>query len=185
MIRNVVDRQVPIVDQIVVNIRRSQRSSVGAVLADVPCPVQFAIDSHVDCGPVAGLRTALDIVSDKTALILACDLPLLRTATLSALLEQLNDADGDKFDCVLPLVDGHPQPLSGAYTVGTLDSAINRFQTPRHKSFKEVLSRLQVLTVPGEQLPGGREAFENVNTRDDLQNIRSIFRNRETAVDSS
>lgn len=182
MIRHVVDRLIPIVDRIVVNARKSQRSSLEAVLSDVSCPVQFALDRHVDTGPVAGLRAALGVVSDGTALVLACDLPLLRTATLSALLERLDNADGDESDCALPLVDGYPQPLCGAYTVETLRRAIDRFETPRHRALKEVLDRLRLSTVPGERLPGGREAFENINTWDDLRNVRSVFRDRETTA---
>lgn len=182
MIRHVVDRVVPIVNRIVINVRKPQQPSLKTVLSDVPCPVQFVIDQYTDGGPVAGLRTAIDVVSEATALVLACDLPLLRTATLSALLERVDSDDGADPDCVLPLVDGHLQPLCGAYTVDTLRWAIDRFETPQHRSFKEVLERLRVSTVPGEGLPGGKEAFENINTWSDLQNIRSRFRDRETVM---
>jgi molybdopterin-guanine dinucleotide biosynthesis protein A len=182
MLRRIVDRVVPLVDRLVVNVRQSQRPSFATALADVPCPIEFAIDRHVDRGPVAGLGRALDVVDSGTTLVLACDLPLLRTATLSSLLERFeNDTEGGS-DCVLPLVDGYPQPLCGAYAVDVLDRTVGTLGSPRDSSFHEVLDRLRVSTVPGERLPGGPDAFENVNTRSDLRNVRSRLRSRETTA---
>lgn len=183
MIRRVIDRLDPVVDRIVVNARPSQRSSFSAVVADAICPVRFAIDRPPDGGPVAGLGTALDVVEDETALVLACDLPFVQTATLSRLLGGLeNDrvaiapGDGADLDCLLPLVSGRSQPLCGAYLVDPLDSAIDTLDSSRNRSFTAVLEQLNVAPIPSERLPGGAHTFENVNTRDELGVVRARAR---------
>ncbi|MEF8778897.1 MAG: molybdenum cofactor guanylyltransferase [Natronomonas sp.] len=178
MIRRVVNRIVPLADHIVVNSRTDQRSSFSAALSNVPRPIQFAIDRQTNGGPVAGLETALDAVSGTKALVLACDLPLIRTATLSSLLEALEDGGGSSPDCVLPLVDGYPEPLCGVYSTERLRSAIEIFDTPRNRSFGDLLENLRVSTIPQQQLPGGSHTYENVNTPEDLRTVRTIVRKR-------
>lgn len=179
MIRRVVDRLLPVVNQVVVNARRSQRSAFADVLTDTTHPIQFAIDRQSDSGPVAGLETALEAVETDTALVLGCDIPLIRTATLAWLLERLettgggSSTDGPAPDCVLPLVDGRPQPLCGAYSVERLEAAIDTLGTSRNRSFDDVLEHLHVVTIPPERLPGSTHTFANVNTRIDLQIARA------------
>lgn len=185
MIRRVADSLAPVVDRIVVNARDAHRAQYATALSDVDRPIRFAIDRQPDCGPVIGLEAALDAVSARMILVLACDLPLVRPTTLSQLLDELGVGgvrpNGSATpDCVLPRVEGHPRPLCGAYYRKRFETAIDRLDDARHASLRDVLDRLRVSTVPGDRLPGGSSAFENVNTRDDLRTARKIARERRT-----
>lgn len=180
MIRHVVDRVVPLVDEIVVNLRRDQRSAVSTALSDVARPIEFAIDHQAGGGPVAGLETVLDVVDDGDALVLPCDLPLIRTETLSALLDRLDDPVADApIDCVLPLVGGYPEPLCGAYDLAGLRSAIDELGQSNNRAVNDLLEHLRASTVPHDELPGTRRVYENVNTPEELQDVRRIVRTDE------
>lgn len=180
MIRRVVEALVPVVNQVVVNTRPAKVESYRTVLSDVACPTQFAVDRPTDCGPVAGLKTTLEAVDSGPALVIACDYPLVEPTTLSALdsrLQQdystdLKPSDSAP-DCVLPVVNGRPQPLCGAYLLEAVRTAINRLEETRNAPFESLLSQLNVATVRAEQLPGGSQVFKNVNTVDDLTALRN------------
>lgn len=186
MIRVIANQLVPIVDQIVVNVRSSQQSRFEPHLANISRPVQFAIDKHTDAGPVAGLNTALKVINKekvKEVIIIACDIPLIRTITLSALLGWF---DRDKYsgsshgiDCVLPLINGRIQPLCGIYSVDALNAAINMIGDPGSKSCNEVIEGLKVLSVPQHQLPGDQHVFTNVNTKNDLKKSQEVIQKRQ------
>jgi molybdopterin-guanine dinucleotide biosynthesis protein A len=183
MIRRVVEALVPVVNRVVVNTRPAQVESYRTVLSDVACPTKFAVDRPPDCGPVAGLKTTLEAADSGPALVIACDYPLVESTTLSALDSRLqgdystdlNPPDSAP-DCVLPIVDGKPQPLCGAYLLEAVGAAIDRLEETRNAPFRALLSQLDIATVRAEQLPGGSEVFKNVNTVDDL----TALRNRET-----
>lgn len=192
MIRRVVGALVPVVDELVVNIRREQIDSFERALSDVARPMEFAIDQD-PVGPVGGLETALGTASGDSALVVACDVPLLQSSTLLALhsrLKRMESTDQQRAnslpDCVLPIVDGEPQPLCGAYVLEELTAAIGTLDQTRHSSFDAVLSGLDVTTVPAQQLPGGPQRFLNVNRVTDLRTAQNALEaGSETSVESS
>ncbi|SIS19935.1 molybdenum cofactor guanylyltransferase [Natronorubrum thiooxidans] len=120
---------------------------------------------------------------DEQVLVLGCDFPLIQTSTLSCLLDRLENTavvsavDGRKPDCVLPLTDGQPQPLCGAYSVDALEAAIGALSNARNQSFGDVLDHLNVVPISHERLPGRSATFENVNIRDDLRTARASVQN--------
>jgi molybdopterin-guanine dinucleotide biosynthesis protein A len=182
MTRAVANQLVPIVEHIVVNVRRSQQPLLEPHLTNISCPVQFAIDKHTGAGPVAGLDTALKNVSKEKVIITACDMPLIRTVTLSALVGWFNRSNYSGFshgiDCVLPLLDGQIQPLCGIYSVEALNTAINMLGDPRNRSCNEVIEGLEVLSVPQHRLPGDQYVFTNINSKNDLKNAQVALQKR-------
>lgn len=74
-----------------------------------------AADQRHDRGPLAGLEAALALARNDLAVLLACDMPLLREAVLRAVAEA---ADG--VDIAMPLIGGKEQPLLAAYRRGIL-----------------------------------------------------------------
>lgn len=175
MLRRVVDGLAPRVDRVVVNARLEQRPAFSTALADAAGSIRFAIDGEPDGGPVAGLATALDGVDGGRAVVLACDLPLVGTETLASLLDAFGTVGGAAAtDCVLPIVDGRPQPLCGVYAVDGVDAALDSLGTPRNRPLGELLDRLRVSTVSTSTLPAGPHSFANVNTRADLRTARRI-----------
>ncbi len=72
-------------------------------------------DRQTDCGPLAGLVSALEQVSTPWALVVACDMPFLSPD----LIVQLAALRGD-YQAVVPRISGYPQPLLAFYASSCL-----------------------------------------------------------------
>ena len=173
MLRRVADRVAPAVDALVINCRADQRVRFADALAGIDPEPTFAVDPVPDRGPLAGVETALSAVGTDHAVLLACDLPLVRTPALEGLLDRLEPADADRPDCVLPTVEGRRQPLCGAYAVGPLADALASIPTA-DRGLCGLLARLESTTVPASTLPGGPSSFRNVNTSGELATVREV-----------
>ena len=125
-----------------------------------------------DGGPLAGLCASLaQIASGGEAatpwvFVVATDMPFLRPA----LIEQLaNYRSG--VDAVVPLVDGHPQPLAAFYSIDALP-AVRALATGNGKrSLRAALERLQVAYVHAADLIAadpGLGSFVDLDTPEDL-----------------
>lgn len=63
-------------------------------------------------GPLAGLYRGLEVARHDLVLAVGCDMPYLAPALLWAMIQQARDGHAD---VVLPVVDGHTQPLHAVY----------------------------------------------------------------------
>ena len=90
-----------IVDDVIVVCRRDQRMPEGVTI--VHDPVE-------DLGPLAGIATGLAASRTDLNLVVACDMPLIRTAVLQRLVSAIGEHDA----CVA-MVDGHASALCGVY----------------------------------------------------------------------
>lgn len=141
--------------------------SVRTPRADIALPQ--VCDVFSDLGPLAGLCAGLDYASQNGVpwiFAVATDMPFLRPA----LIEQLaNYRSG--VDAVVPLVDGHPQPLAAFYSIDALP-AVRALATGEGKrSLRAALERLQVAYVHAADLitaDPGLDSFVDLDTPEDL-----------------
>jgi len=84
----------------------SARPEQSRPLADV----RLVTDLLPDCGPLAGLAAALAVAVHDRVLVLAIDLPEMSPEFLASLVGESTPACG-----VLPVRDGHPEPLAAVY----------------------------------------------------------------------
>ena len=141
--------------------------SVRTPRADIALPQ--VCDVFSDLGPLAGLCAGLDYASQDGVpwiFAVATDMPFLRPA----LIEQLaNYRSG--VDAVVPLVDGHPQPLAAFYSIDALP-AVRALATGEGKrSLRAALERLQVAYVHAADLIAadpGLGSFVDLDTPEDL-----------------
>jgi molybdenum cofactor guanylyltransferase len=116
-------------------------------------------------GPLSGLVTAMRARTFERALVLGVDLPFAGPPALEALLALLGDAIA-----VAPAPGGIPQPLAAWYTSAALPglaAALARGERALVPAVRALPARL----VTGEALaalPGGEDAWFNLNTPDDL-----------------
>lgn len=171
MLRHVVDRLAAVCDELVVNCRQEQRPAFEDVLGDVEVPIRIAVDPVQYAGPVAGLETALERVDDEVTIAIGCDAPFVSPRAFAELQETL--VDGGDVDVVVPHAGGRKQPLGGVYYVDALAAAIDALGDTENASLFAILDRLEVGVVPADRLPGGERAFRNVNTRADLERVRT------------
>ena len=84
--------------------------------AQLPPGTIFVADAYPDTGTLGGIATGLQ-QAQEWALVVACDLPLV-SADLCAMLAGLagEQADGqERWDAVVPVVDGYEEPLHALY----------------------------------------------------------------------
>lgn len=159
-----------ICDEVVATAPAALEPALGDALAGVRAaarvPVRFRADAPARrSGPLAGMVAGLEDEGYRGALVLAVDLPFIRSPLLSALLARLGP-----YRAVVPVVGGFPQPLAAAYAPEAV-AILARAFAAGERGPTRVLDALDALRIAEDQLvdlPGGPASFFNLNTRDDL-----------------
>jgi len=147
------------------------RVSVRAPRADLPWPQ--ICDEHQDAGPLAGLCAALAQAKTPWIFALATDMPFVKPALIELLAQRRAG-----FDAVVPLADGHPQPLAAFYSVSCLATISALLDADDgQRSLRAALDRLNVCYVGESDLlaadPGLRSFFD-LDTPQDLAAAQRI-----------
>ena len=164
MLVHVVDALDDVVDEVVVNCRPDQEESFSAALGDRP--VTVALDPEPDRGPVAGLGTALDVVTAPVVAVVACDMPAVDPTFLRYLFERL----GGNEAAVPALPDDRRQPAQAVYRTAALREAAAESLAVGDGSLHDVVDRLQAAIVPPaevQQVTSWR-SLTDVTTPEDL-----------------
>jgi len=125
----------------------------------------FVADGIEHGGPLAGLVTGLAAARGRTVLALGVDLPFMRADTLARLAELLG-----AHEAVVPAPHGRPQPLAAAYAPRAADRLARALTGGERRCVAAVLA-LDARVLDADevgQLPGGADAFFNLNTPADL-----------------
>ncbi|MEZ6035942.1 MAG: molybdenum cofactor guanylyltransferase [Planctomycetota bacterium] len=100
-------------------------------LPPLPAGTEVVTDDRPGQGPLAALRRGLSWLrerhgfgADDAAFVTACDLPFLDAAAVRWLVAQLGDAP-----LLMPRADGHLQPLTAIYRLGTLPAITDLLAT--------------------------------------------------------
>lgn len=142
--------------ELVVNCRADQRPDFEDAF-DGLAP-RFAVDPVSDCGPLAGLLTALRVTKADRAVVVACDMPFFDRGTASRLLAELDDAEA-----AVVSTEGVVQPFGGAYRVGAAREACEETLTCGSRQLLDAVGRLEVSRVPVSD-----RAIRNCNTPEEV-----------------
>jgi len=145
LVRRVVDRIGPAVEEIVVNCRQDQRAAFGEALADTE--VRFALDPTPDGGPVAGIRTGCRVARGRWTVVTDCPTPFAGADAVDALFDRVEADAGTRPDGAVPRVDGRLRPLASVYHTDTLVDACDTTLDLGTSSPHELLARLSTVTV--------------------------------------
>jgi molybdopterin-guanine dinucleotide biosynthesis protein A len=137
-------------------------------------------DTFERWGALGGIHAALGACKAEWAVIVACDLPLV-TPALLARLWQFAVEGGDELDALVPIQpDKRPQPLCAFYRrQSCLATAKGLIDRNEHKP-RVLLASMRTRWVNFSEisdLPGARDFFLNVNTRDDYERAIQILAN--------
>jgi molybdopterin-guanine dinucleotide biosynthesis protein A len=139
---------------------RRDRRSVAARVRWVP-------DAPGGEGPLAGVVGGLAAERFQRAVVLGADFPFVTAPLFRALLDQLERHDAP---AVVPAPRGIQQPLVAAYAPEAA-CALERAFARGERSIVRAVQALDALVLDPAQLaalPGGIDAFFNLNTPEDL-----------------
>ncbi len=136
-------------DDVVLVAREGQALPEGAGLeswsSGRPLP-RIVRDPAEGLGPLAGLAVGLGAVRGERALVVACDLPLLRPALARRLFELARDVDA-----LVPVVDGFPVPTLAVYARAAAESA-RALVAARELRPRAFFERVKTRFVPADEL---------------------------------
>jgi molybdopterin-guanine dinucleotide biosynthesis protein A len=84
-------------------------------------------------GPLAGIISALRAASEDVVVVTACDMPWIRENHVAGIVEAI-----DKFDVVMSVADGQPQPLHAAWTRATLEKLEAAFHSGERSPLRAI-----------------------------------------------
>ncbi len=130
-------------------------------------------DGRLYAGPLAGLAAGLEQVTTPWAFVVACDMPYLEPA----MVELLADYRAD-YQAVVPVVQGHPQPLAAYYAGSCLGKLSAHLAGGGRNSLRAALEQLRVRYVDEAALlkadPALRSFFD-LDTPQDVTTARERF----------
>lgn len=115
-----------------------------------------------DCGPLGGIFTALMMSETQYVFTTPCDVPDVASDFVDGLFSQLRENDL----CVVPVIDGDIQPLTGIYSVSCA-GMIRESLRAGNFSVKKFLSRIDAHYVDIDER--GREFLRNINTPEEYK----------------
>lgn len=104
-------------------------------------------DARNEAGPLAGLAAALASIETPWLFAVACDMPYVTPALLVFLAQQRAG-----HQAVVPVVQGHPQPLAAFYARSCLGAIREVLASDGKHSLRVLLERLDVCYVDEAQL---------------------------------
>jgi len=131
--------------------------------------VRVAADAEPFAGPLVALATALELVREPLALVVAGDMPTLVPSVLAALLRSLDAADG--LEATALLFRSRRQPLPMALRVGAATLAVGRNVAGGDRSLQSLLSMLRTKDLDETEwrsLDPGAATLRDVDRPEDL-----------------
>lgn len=104
-------------------------------------------DALPDGGPLAGLAAALESIETPWLFAAGCDMPFVSPAVIEVLAGRRAG-----HQAVVPVVQGHPQPLAAFYARECLDAIRDIGMGDGKRSLRALLERLDVCYVDEAQL---------------------------------
>ena len=173
MIRRVVDRLAPVVDEVVVNCRDDQVDAIAAAFSNAAFDPEFAIDREPDAGPMAGIARGLEAVAAEYTVVVACDMPFVDPDVVEHLFERAAGRDA-----AIPRPDEWFQTTQAVYRTETMASACRRALDRGEERIVAPLSELEEVVVDADEIEavGSLDTFENVNTPAEFEAAKERIR---------
>ncbi|MDX2415234.1 MAG: molybdenum cofactor guanylyltransferase [Bacteroidales bacterium] len=116
-------------------------------------------------GPLGGIHSALSNSDAEAVFVVACDMPLLDEKLMRGMLKHYMASD---CEVLIPQRDGYNEPLHAIYSLKVLERLEKFLRTSKTFAIKDFLSLTSYEWFPVTQ----KSVFTNINTPDDLEQIR-------------
>ncbi len=137
------------------------------------CDLQQVIDDPAHAGPLAGLAAGLEQAKTPWVFAVACDMPFI-----SAQLVEHLATFREGVDAVVPVVEGHPQPMAAFYATRSLGDLREILAGSGRHSLRELLDRLQVRYVDeSEMRAADLRSFFDLDTPEDVALAKNVSDN--------
>ena len=124
-------------------------------------------------GSLGGIYTALTYAQSPHTLVIACDMPFIKTELLRFMIAQISDA----IDIVVPRVGGYPQGLHAIYSQSCRQPIQEQLAANRLKVIR-FYDRMRVRYLDEadyEPYDVDGRSFVNLNTPEELQQARKLI----------
>ena len=138
-------------------------------------PWREVCDRRSERGPLAGLEAALERVAHDTAVLVACDMPLVRAEVLAAVADAAQEVE-----IAMPVVGGYAQPLLAAYR-RSVAGHVRALLDEGEGRLRALLPLVEHALIAEEDLrrrDPQLESLTNVNRVEDLERVERILRTR-------
>lgn len=124
-------------------------------------------------GSLGGIYTALARAAHPAVLVLACDMPFVKTELLRFMIEQLDETT----DIVVPRVDGYPQGMHAIYRKTCLAPIREQLEADRLKiiGFYDKMRVRYLDEMDYAPYDAGGLSFTNLNTPAELARARELI----------
>lgn len=130
--------------------------------------IRWLTDAYSDAGPLGGIATGLAACAGW-AIFVACDMPLLNPALFAhfcTLAAETEETGADRWDAIVPVVDGYPEALHTLYHRRCLPAVTARLAAGERRAIC-FLPDVRVRYVPEDelrQIDPALRSFFNANT---------------------
>jgi molybdopterin-guanine dinucleotide biosynthesis protein A len=120
-------------------------------------------------GALGGLMTALVHARGDRCFVVACDMPFLSRPVIQRMLEQ-----GDRYDVVVPVLKGDPQPLHALYLKSCISPIQRRVEEGDFRiiDFYDKVSTLRLEETLWKDVDPEHRSFSNINTPEEFTRAR-------------
>ena len=147
--------------------------------AGLPPATRFVPDAYPDTGTLGGIATGLQH-APGWAVVVACDLPLVSAPLFQMLIELAGEQENgaERWDAVVPVVDGYEEPLHALYHRRCLPAIAARLAAGQRRVIS-FMPDVRTRYVPEERLrtvdPTLRSFF-NTNTPEEWAEALALLR---------
>ncbi|KEK24571.1 molybdenum cofactor guanylyltransferase [Bacillus gaemokensis] len=132
----------------------------------VEIPVIEDVPSYQGDGPLVGIVSGMEHIEAEWYIVSPCDTPNVSSEWITSLVGQISD----KYEVIVPIIDGRKQPLLAAYHQSVKEKIYTLLQIEK-RSMGQLLSQCNVKYVIGDELNAPKEWFFNVNTKEEYRQL--------------
>ncbi len=132
-------------------------------------------DKIKDIGPLGGIYTGLSETGKDAVFFVACDMPNLHN---DVILKEISFFDRTGCDAVIPRIDSLIEPLHSIFKTNLKNKLYDFVKNRRDYSIRNFLQTINVSYMCLEDNQFHRNAFQNINTIKDLEEMEKIDANQ-------